>query len=139
MQARTEALEALQQSTAVVLAAFAGIDGDAIGRRPAPGAWSAWEIAYHLVDIERWYAAKLCEAVTPERSAALARFMALWADLRAATLDLARAIPAEHLDRPGLLSGVPEWTPRALLHAIAAHDVEHATQVRVSTGRSDGG
>lgn len=121
-------------SRAAVLAAFAHMTEAELDRRPADGEWSAWEIAYHLLDIERWYIAKLCEATAPDRTAALARLLAVWARLREETLALARAVPPERLNRPGLLSGVPDWTPRRLLAAIAAHDQEHAVQVRAARG-----
>lgn len=120
---------ALASSKAAVLAALDGLTGADLARRAPDGGWNAWEIAYHLFDIERWYVAKLCEAVAPDRAAALARFMAVWARLREETIALARAVPAGRLDTPGLLSGVPDWTPRGLLAAIAAHDHEHAAQI----------
>ena len=106
-----------------------GLDGDAITRRPAPGSWNIWEIAYHLFDIERWYIAKLCEAVSADQPAALRQFIGAWAKLRDITLELSAIVPPERLDQPGLLSGVPDWTPRALLQMIADHDNEHGGQI----------
>ncbi len=126
--------EALAAGRAAALAAFAHMTEAELDRRLADGEWSAWEIAYHLLDIERWYIAKLCEATAPDRTAALARLLAVWARLREETLALARELPAERLDQPGLLSGVPDWTPRRLLVAIATHDHEHAAQVRAARG-----
>jgi uncharacterized damage-inducible protein DinB len=133
-------------SRAAVLAAFAHITEAELDRRPADGEWSAWEIAYHLLDIERWYIAKLCEATAPprlagapDRTAALARLLAVWARLREETLALARAVPPERLDQAGLLSGVPDWTPRRLLRAIVTHDHEHAAQVRAARGMEQPG
>lgn len=113
-----------------------GLSAVAARSRPMDGGWNAREIAYHLVDIERWYIAKLCEAVTNDPAAALDRFVAIWSDLRRQTLALAEAIPPERLDQAGLLSGVPEWTPRSLLTAIADHDQEHAAQA-VAAKRGD--
>lgn len=126
---------ALTAGTEAVLRAFAGLTDDELALRPAPGEWNAWEIAYHLLDIERWYLAKLCEAVSDGPAEALARFMQVWARLRAETAALAAALPADRLDTPGLLSGVPDWTPRTLLAAIAAHDREHVGQVWQAIGR----
>jgi hypothetical protein len=126
-----EMAAALLAGRADVLAALAAAGRD-VTRRPPDGGWSAWEIAYHLFDIERWYLAKLCEAASPDRPAALARFVQAWSELREASVALAGRIPAEQLDRPGLLSGVPEWTPRGLLEIIASHDHEHAAQIRAS-------
>jgi hypothetical protein len=126
--------EALVAGRAAVLAAYAHITAAELDRRPQDGGWSAWEVAYHLLDIERWYIAKLCEATAPDRAAALARLLGVWAQLREETLALARAVPPARLDRAGLLSGVPDWTPRRLLGAITAHDHEHAAQVRAARG-----
>ncbi len=126
--------EALAAGRAAVLAACAQVSAAELDRRPPDGGWSAWEVAYHLLDIERWYIAKLCEATAPDRTAALARLLGIWARLREETIALARAVPPERLDRAGLLSGVPDWTPRRLLRAIATHDHEHAAQVRAARG-----
>jgi hypothetical protein len=121
--------DALLTSRDRALAAFTEA-GSQIEQRPADGGWNAWEIAYHLFDIERWYIAKLCEASTSDRPAALQRFLAVWSRLRDEAAAIAADIPAERMDVPGLLSGVPDWTPRLLIDAMAAHDHEHAAQVR---------
>jgi hypothetical protein len=131
-------IAALEASTAAVLVALRGCVGDEPVRRPSDGGWNAREIAYHLLDIERWYAAKLCEAVALDQSAALDRFMDVWSRLRAETLALARAVPSDRLDRRGLLSGVPAWTPRDLLAAMAAHDREHAAQALAARRSGEG-
>lgn len=122
-------LSALEAGRGQVLEAFARMHAAELDGAEAAGEWTAWEIAYHLLDIERWYIAKLCEAAAADRVEALARFMAVWARLRDETLALAHDLPPERLDVAGLLSGVPDWTPRSLLDAIAAHDREHAAQI----------
>ena len=122
----------LVASTADVLACLGGLSQDELERRPPDGGWNAWEIAYHLFDIERWYIAKLCEATAHDRAQALTRFVEVWRRLREQTLALADVVPPERLDTQGLLSGVPDWTPRRLLDAIAAHDHEHAAQARAA-------
>ena len=80
--------------------------------------------------------AKLCEAAAPDPSAALSRFMRIWSRLRDEAVSLAREIPAERLDQRGLLGGVPDWTPRGLIAAIAAHDHEHAAQALTARGHT---
>jgi hypothetical protein len=115
------------------LAAFNEI-GRRVAQRPADGGWSPWELAYHLFDIERWYVAKLCEASVPDQPAALQRFLAVWSRLREEAAAIAAEIPPERMDVAGLLSGVPDWTPRLLIEAITAHDREHAAQVRDTLG-----
>lgn len=126
----------LSAGKAAVLAALRGLTVEDAAARPADGGWSAWEIAYHLFDIERWYIAKLCEAVAPGRSDALDRFITIWSWLREESIRLARAIPAQRLSETGLLSGVPDWTPAGLIAAIAAHDREHAAQALSARGRA---
>ena len=121
---------ALARSTAMIQSALGGLDSDALSRRPAPGEWSAWDIAYHITQLEVWYLAKLCEATAREPSQAMARFMQLWFEMRARALSMAAEIPPDRLDAVGLLTGVPDWTPRLLLARMAAHDREHAAQAR---------
>lgn len=118
----------LAASTEQVLAALSGCDAEQLLRRPAPEEWSAWDIAYHIAQIEVWYVAKLCEAASPDAPAAMERFLTAWQQLRRFGLALAAQIPPERLDTPGLLSGVPNWTPRQLLERMASHDREHAEQ-----------
>lgn len=125
----------LGDSTARVLDALAAASEEEVTARAAAGDWSAWEIAYHLFDIERWYVAKLCEAVAGSRAEALTRFVAGWRALRRETEELVAALPPDRLDRPGILSGVPAWTPRTLVEAIAAHDREHAAQALAARAR----
>ena len=127
--ALADALDRLSAGGAEVLAAFAGMDAATATRQPADGGWDARSVAYHLLDIERWYIAKLCEAVTDDPASALQRFLAVWQRLRAETIALAAALSPDRLGTPGLLSGVPGWTPALLLKTIAQHDAEHAEQV----------
>ncbi len=127
---------ALRRSTRDLLRSFEGIDQAGLMRRPDPEEWSAWDIAYHIAQIEVWYIAKLCEASSPSPLAALERFLEVWSEMRGRALSLVEAIPAERLDVAGPLSGVPDWTPRHLIERMTAHDAEHAAQVRAA--RADG-
>jgi hypothetical protein len=128
----------LARSSDEIQRALAGFDAEQLARRPAPGEWSAWDIAYHLAQIEVWYFAKLCEAASDDPPSALARFMRALGQMRSAGVAVASAIPEERLDTPGLLGGVPDWTPRQLLERIAAHDREHAAQVIAAAGAEQG-
>ena len=119
----------LARSQHALTSAFTALTAATFDRRPAPGEWSAWDIAYHLAQIEVWYVAKLCEAASPDRFAAMERFLHLWDAMRREALALAGDLPAERLDVEGLLGGVPDWTPRQLVERMAAHDREHAAQV----------
>ena len=128
----------LARSTARLLGAIAGLDAERLTRRPAPGEWSVWDIAYHVAQIEVWYLAKLCEAGSVDAPTAAARFLSAWQQLRAQGLALAGEIAPGRLDEPGLLTGVPDWTPRRLLERMAAHDREHAEQA-TAAWRAEGG
>jgi hypothetical protein len=128
----------LARSTARLHNSLAWLSEDQLSRRPAPEEWSAWDIAYHVAQIEIWYLAKLCEAAAPDRAAALHIFVELWQKLRVEGLALADQVPADHLDRTGLLGGVPDWTPRELIERMAAHDQEHADQA-TAAWKSEGG
>jgi len=128
---------ALTRSTAAIRSALSGLDTAALGRRPAPGEWSAWDIAYHIAQLEVWNLAKLCEAATSEPSQAMERFLQLWFEIRARALGMASEISPDHLDTEQLLTGVPDWTPRLLLERMAAHDREHAAQARAAVQGDD--
>jgi hypothetical protein len=136
MTASGEAAE-LAPTTEAVQRAFRALDADTLARRPAPQEWSAWDVAYHLAQIEVWYVAKLCEAASAGPAEALARFIEVWSSMRAQGLALAAAIPRERLDVAGLLGGVPDWTPRHLVERIAAHDREHVAQVETAVSGGD--
>jgi hypothetical protein len=120
----------LARSTEDLLASLSDLDAAALLRRPAADEWSAWDIAYHVAQIEVWYLAKLCEAAAADAPEAMAHFVEAWRSLRATGLALAARIPAGRLDAAGLLGGVSDWTPRELLGRIADHDEEHAEQAR---------
>lgn len=134
---RLPEVDALVASTNDLYGTITGLTAEELIRRPAPGEWSAWDIAYHIVQIEVWYLAKLCEASAADTPEAMHNFLDAWRLLRQRGLELARAIPEDRLDTAGLLSGVPNWTPRGLLDAIAAHDREHREQARAALGGAE--
>jgi hypothetical protein len=122
----------LARSTARLSNALTGLDTESLARRPSPNEWNAWDVAYHVAQMEVWYFAKLCEATSDDPAEAMRRFLNAWRQLRIEGIALAGGIPPEGLDRAGVLSGVPDWTPRQLLERIAAHDREHAAQVEAA-------
>jgi hypothetical protein len=128
------AVRNLAVSTAEMLEALSELDEVRLVRRPAPEEWSAWDIAYHVVQMEVWYLAKLCEAASADVSMAMEFFLEAWQRLRRLELSLVSQIPPERMDTPGLLTGVPDWTPRRLIEAMAAHDREHARQAADASG-----
>jgi hypothetical protein len=122
----------LAGSTDGLLGALYGLNEEQLARRTAVGEWSAWDIAYHVAQMEVWYLAKLCEAACSSAPEAMREFVVWWRSQRQKALALADAIPPERLDTPGLLGGVPDWTPRQLLERMAAHDREHTAQVQAA-------
>jgi hypothetical protein len=130
--ARSPELAELTRSSDALLEALDGLDADQLARRSAPGEWSAWDIAYHVAQMEVWYLAKLCEAASSSAPEAMREFVARWRSQRQKALALAGDIPHERLDTPGLLGSVPDWTPRQLLERMAAHDREHTAQVQAA-------
>src|SRR3712207_8818143 len=92
-------IDALVASTAELLTTLAGVDAERLLRRPAADQWSAWDIAYHVAQIEVWYFAKLCEAASADAPAAMRRFLDAWQQLRSSGTELARAIPRERMDK----------------------------------------
>lgn len=133
----TDAAGRLRADGNELRATFSTIDEAAITRRP-PGGWSVWEIAYHLMDMERWFLAKVCEAASGSRAEALTHFVLQWSRLREDVATRLQTMPADRMDVPGLLSGVPGWTPRALLAVMAAHDREHLAQIRAAARGEEG-
>lgn len=131
-------VDALLRSGEALAAAFADIDAPSLLQRPAAGEWSAWDIAYHVAQIEIWYYAKLCEAVYPDPVAAVRHFLAGWQELRVRAVALAEQLPTARLAQRGLLTGVPEWSAHDLLERVAAHDLEHAAQALAARATQGG-
>lgn len=128
------ALPDLATTAATLRAALTVPDAASLSRRPTPEAWAIWDIAYHVAQIEVWYVAKLCEAANVAPVEAMARFLDAWSALRREAVAVAAAVPPERMDQLGLLSGVPDWTPRFLVEQIAAHDREHTAQAWAARG-----
>ena len=122
-----------------VAALLAGHTEDDLRRRPAPGEWSAKEVAGHLADAARIYHERLFLTATHERpllaaydEAALARdrnyqeadSAAIVPQIRAwreETVDLLAGLQPEAWDRPAVHEEMGEIT----LVQLAAHVVEH--------------
>jgi hypothetical protein len=136
---RLEAVPARLQKT---LRAFST---EAVRRAPAPGKWSALEIACHLRDIDRLYAERVSKAAFSERpsfwmmdnarvseklryrEAEPAAVLKEHKRRREDLLSLLRALPHASWQRTGLHPKRGELTIEALAHVIASHDDGHLT------------
>jgi hypothetical protein len=122
-----------------VAALLAGHAETALRRRPAPGEWSAKEIAHHLRDASRIYHERLQRTATAERpllvaydEAALAReqnyqeldtarILPELRHWRGQTVALMTNLPPEAWDRIAIHEEVGEMS----LVQLAAHMIEH--------------
>lgn len=122
-----------------VAAMLAGHDEAALRRRPAPGEWSAKEIAHHLRDAARIYHERLHLTATAERpllvaydEAALAReqnyqemdtarILPELREWRGQTVALTTSLSPEAWDRIAVHEEIGEMS----LVQLAAHMIEH--------------
>jgi hypothetical protein len=141
---RRQAILARLESAPVRLQkALRAFSSDAVRRAPAPGKWSALEIACHLRDIDRLYAERVSKAAFSERPgfwmmdnarvsetlryreaepvAVLKEHKRRREDL----VSLLRALPNASWQRVGLHPKRGELTIEALAHVIASHDDGH--------------
>jgi hypothetical protein len=136
-------LERLAAAPARLAKALRAFSGDAVRRAPAPGKWSALEIACHLRDIDRLYAERVSKAAFSERPSfwmmdnAVVSEKLRYRDADPAAVlkehrrrredlvSLLRALPDPSWQRAGLHPKRGELTIEALAHVIAAHDDNH--------------
>lgn len=126
------------------------LDDAVLRRKPAPGKWSAMEVACHLRDIERLWADRLVKAAFSDRPA----FYALDVDAIAAkngyntqdlgaalrefgrmredNLRLLRSLPAAQWQRTGLHPKRGEITIERVAEIMVGHDAGHFDQIRAA-------
>lgn len=122
----------------------AGLDADAVERRPAPREWSVAELLGHLWDAEITYGFRARLILAQERPpligydqdawAALARppfgeLLAAFGALRTANLTLARGTPEARWERLGDHEERGPTSFRLLTETIAGHDRAHLLQL----------
>jgi DinB superfamily len=122
----------------------AGLDDQALGRRPEPGEWSVTELLGHLFDAEVAFAFRArsilgqdepaLAAYDQDAWAALPRppFTALaaaFAGLRAVDLALLAGLPAAAWRRSGTHAERGPTSLRLLVETTAGHDIAHRKQL----------
>jgi hypothetical protein len=122
----------------------AGLPDDRLGRRPAPGEWSAAEVLGHLWDAEIAYAFRARAILAQDAPAligydqdawatlarpAFAELLAAFAALRAANVALVRGTPPAAWERVGLHAERGPLSFRLLTETMAGHDRAHLEQL----------
>lgn len=143
-----ELLAALGAMPALLREVAAALNGPALRRRPAAGAFAFVEHAWHLADLEReGYGARI-HRLLAETTPALPDFdgdriarerdylagdaglaLEVFAQARARNLERLAALDAAALARSGTQEGVGEVTLGRLPQMMAAHDVGHLTEL----------
>ena len=144
---RYAVLARLESAPARLLAALRAFSEAALRRPPAPGKWSAIEIACHLRDIDRLYAERVTKAAFSDRpsfwmmdNARVSEKLAYRNSSAPAVLkehrrrrqdllSLLLALPHESWQRTGLHPTRGELTIEKLASVIADHDDRHIAQI----------
>lgn len=146
---RGEVLEVLSATPERLAGLVAGLGGEELRWRPAPGKWAIQEIVLHLRDMEELaylsrYRRLLAEdrpflaALDPDRLARerdylrqdVGRALDEFRDLRRQTLELLRSLPEEGWVRAGVHAEQGEITVRSLAEKQAVrNDLNHLGQV----------
>jgi hypothetical protein len=140
----SDPLEVMDATPASFRERTAGLDAEAVGRRPAPEEWSVAELLGHLWDAEIAYAFRGRAILAQDRPAligydqdawaALAKppfgeLLAAYAALRTANLALARGTPEAGWERMGVHEERGPTSFRLLTETIAGHDRAHLRQL----------
>jgi DinB superfamily len=141
-------LEGLAAGPKALRAATAGLSGEALLRAPAPGKWSALEVACHLRDVEQVFVERFTKAAHQERpsfwmmdndrvaevlryrEARLEDVLKEFARRRGETLTLLRALPLAAWKRTGLHPRRGEVSIEALALVLADHDKSHVERLK---------
>ncbi|MGE3961219.1 MAG: DinB family protein [Dehalococcoidia bacterium] len=141
----------LEAARGDLLASFAGIDQATFDRAPAPAdptdrAWSVGDVLWHVGLVEDWIRRTVDQGVHDRDPApyahrdrpAIARtpeYLAEWLEqTRRPLLALLRRLPEDQLGRVFVLTSGERRMVRPMLEHIAAHDREHAAQIRAQIG-----
>lgn len=156
---RAEVLGILEATPERLAGLVAGLSGEELRRRPAPGKWAIQEIVLHLRDLEELaylgrYRRLLAEdrpflpALDPDRLAAerdylhqdVERALAEFRDLRRQTLDLLRSLSEDDWARAGVHAEHGEITVAFLAEKQAVrNDLNHLGQIVRIRGLLKGG
>ena len=149
-ETRTKLIDQYKDGSRVVAESLAGATDQELDTPPAPGKWTAREIAHHLADSEMTAAVRLrlliatpCPQIMGYDQDAFARRLHYDKRPIEASLDAfnaARRSTAEILDRmteaewlrEGTHSEVGRYTPEGWLEIYATHAHAHADQILVA-------
>ena len=154
-QTRTRLIDQYKDGYRAVAEALAGATDAELDAHPAPGRWSAREIAHHLADSEMTSAIRLRVLLATERPTIagydeneFARRLHYDRPIEAslAALEAARRSTAEILDRMGESDWVREgthtdsgrYTMDTWLEIYAVHAHNHAAQIRRARAAAHG-
>jgi hypothetical protein len=154
-QTRTRLIDQYKDGYRAVAEALAGATDAELDAHPAPGRWSAREIAHHLADSEMTSAIRLRVLLATERPTIagydeneFARRLHYDRPIEAslAALEAARRSTAEILDRMGESDWVREgthtdsgrYTMNTWLEIYAVHAHNHAAQIRRARAAAHG-
>lgn len=146
----------LEAAREELLAAVEGISRVAFEREPpqaedaADRGWSVRDVLWHVGLVEDWIRRTVAQGTEGRPTTAYAHrdrpkiaqtpeYLAEWLDqCRRPLLALLRRLPDDALDRAFTLPDGGSRMPRRMIEHIAAHDREHAAQVRALRARSEG-
>lgn len=144
---RYAVLARLESAPVRLSAALRAFSEEALRRPPAPGKWSAIEVACHLRDIDRLYAERVTKAAFSDRpsfwmmdnaliseklgyrSSGAAPVLKEHRRRRQDLCSLLRALPHESWQRTGLHPTRGELTIEKLASVVADHDDRHLAQI----------
>jgi hypothetical protein len=142
-----ERLAEMRRTPARVLAAIRDQPAAVLGRRPAPGEWSATEIVCHLRDVEEFYLDRVetilvndepaLVVLDPDRWAAERQYARhdpllaheAFARRRQQTLGRLAGLAVEQWERAGVHRLRGRVTVRQIVHGWARHDLAHLEQL----------
>jgi hypothetical protein len=144
---RNALIAAYRAGPAVVADAIAGATDDELDRRPAPGEWSARDVAHHLADSETTSTIRLRRLLAEEKPTIaaydeaefarrlhydrpIASSLAVFAAVRASNAELLESLSDEEWERAGIHSESGPYSVQTWLEIYAQHGHEHADQIR---------
>ena len=147
LAARDARIEKYRSGVSAVEDALRGADDAALDRRPAPGEWTAREVAHHLADSETMSSIRLRRLIAEDEplipaydeqefarrlhyDRPIAASVTLFAAVRTANLSLLDALREDEWRRVGTHSEDGPYSVERWLEIYADHGHDHADQIR---------
>jgi len=147
LAARDALIEKYRSGVSAVEDALRGADDAALDRRPAPGEWTAREVAHHLADSETMSSIRLRRLIAEDEplipaydeqefarrlhyDRPIAASVTLFAAVRTANLSLLDALREDEWRRVGTHSEDGPYSVERWLEIYADHGHDHADQIR---------